>query len=346
MIAVVTGGSGFIGQHLTRRLLANGHTVRCLVRAGGRAGTPPGATRHVVDFGSPSSLLASDALEGADVVFHLAGATKALDDEAFRRANVMPTRHLLGALVARRLNPRFVFVSSQAAAGPATSLQRPVDELDTPRPVEAYGRSKLEAERVVESFSDRVATTIVRPCAVYGPRDRDFLTLFRCAHRGFLPYPGTANHWLSLLHVDDAVAGIVAATRQHAMLRSYFLASESPVQWRAIGEQIAAAAGASARVRHVSLPAHLVRAAASVAGVVSRLTGRIGIANPHKAALARHPFWICSAERARRELDFVETRSLPEALGDTYLWYLRNGWLAERGRSRAASARAAEPPPD
>jgi len=217
-------------------------------------------------------------------------------------------------------------VSSQAAAGPAASLDRPVVESDDPRPVEAYGRTKLQAERVVESFSDRIPTTTVRPCAVLGPHDRDFYRLFRFVRRGALVYPGTAGHWMSLLHVDDVVAGVIAAgTADAAVLRSYFLASEQPVQWRKLGEKIARQTGAP--VPQINLPQAIVRLAASVAGVVGALTGRATIANPHKAALARQRYWVCSAARARTELGFRETRSLPEVVRDTYLWYVEHGWL-------------------
>jgi dihydroflavonol-4-reductase len=335
MIAVVTGGSGFIGQHLVRRLLADGHAVRCLIRPSGGA-TPPGATRHVVRFDTPASLLNCDALDGADVVFHLAGATKARRERDFQSANVTTTRLLLGAVAARRLRPRFVYASSQAAAGPAPAADRPIDEDDTPRPVEAYGRSKLEAERVVESFSDHVPTTIVRPCAVFGPRDRDFLTLFRFAERGFVAYPGTATHWMSLLYVQDVVEGLVlAALSDAAILRCYFLSSSRPVQWRTLGEHVANAIGRD--VRHVDVSGALVRTASLAGSLVGRLTGHNSIANADKAALARHHFWVCSAQRARRELAFNESHSLPDAVRETYLWYRQNGWL---GGSRGASSRS------
>lgn len=334
MIAVVTGGSGFIGQNLVRRLLSERHEVRCLIRSGGgRVASDP--ERYVVRFDEPGSLLTCPALDGADVVFHLAGATKAVGETAFTDANVTPTRNLLGALTARRLAPRFVFVSSQAAAGPAPAYTRPIDEDDSPRPVEAYGRSKLEAERIVESFGDRIPITIVRPCAVYGPRDREFLALFRLAAHGVLLYPGTATHWLSVLHVDDVIEGLISlAGASVSVGQKYFLSSARPVQWRALGEHIASAVGR--RARHVDVYPPLIRTASMAGEMIGRLTHHATLANRSKAALARHPYWVCSAARAARELDFRERRSLPEAIRDTYLWYRQSGWL--RGSRGAAGA--------
>jgi nucleoside-diphosphate-sugar epimerase len=336
MIAVVTGGSGFIGQNLIRRLLRDGSEVRCLVRpSGGTA--PEGVRRYVVQLDQPKSLLECAAFEDADAVFHLGGATKATRPSAFVAANVTPTRHLLGALCARRLSPRFVFVSSQAAAGPAPSSTRAVEEDDPPRPVEAYGRSKLEAERIVESFSDRVPTTVVRPCAVMGPHDRDFLRLFRLARRGVLVYPGIASHWLSILYVDDVVSGLLrAAHSDRAISRTYFLASSEPVQWRTIGGFIAQSVGG--RVRHVDLAPLVVRATSFAGEWVGRMTGTATIANRSKAALSRHPYWVCSSARARSELDFRASVSLPDAVRETYLWYRQTGWLRGARRSDTAVA--------
>lgn len=333
MIAVVTGGSGFIGKNLTRRLLDDGHTVRCLVRPLG--GSPPSEVeRFPVNYHSASSLLNTPAFEGADAVFHLAGATTAVRASAFTEANVIPTRNLLGALVARRLRPRFVLVSSQAAAGPALSRRRPVEEDDPPHPVEAYGRSKLDAERIVDSFTDRLPTTTVRPCAVFGTHDRDFLTLFRYAEWGLLLYPGVRDHWMSLLHVDDVVEGLLtAAGAERAICRTYFLASEEPIQWRTLGAAIGWAVGRA--TREVNVPAPMIRAASVIGEIVGRLTHTVPLANRSKAALARDEYWVCSASRARAELGFRESRSLPEAVRDTYYWYRRHGWL--RGPRREAS---------
>lgn len=335
MIAVVTGGTGFIGQNLVRRLCEDGHDVRCLVRRGGEL--PPGARRFVVDYGDPRSVRSTPALEGADVIFHLAGATKALREAEFLDANVSPARVLLGAIVARREYPRFVHVSSQAAAGPAADPQHPVDEEDPPRPVEAYGRSKLQAERVVEGFADHVPVTIVRPCSVFGPFDRDFLTLFRFAQRGLLVYPGVRDHWLSLLHVDDVIDGLLAAaTSERAICARFFLASREPVQWRVVGRAIASACGR--RTREINLPRSFVRVGALAGELAGHVTGRPTVANRQKAALSRQRYWVCSAARARESLGFTPSRSLADGVRDTYTWYLTRGWLPAKRRDKATIA--------
>ena len=336
MIAVVTGGSGFIGQNLVRRLLRDGHEVRCLMRAAGGV-LPPYVKRYAVRYDEPASLLRCDAFDRADVVFHLAGATRATSAADFTAANVTVTRNLLGALVARRLAPRFLYVSSQAAAGPASTRQRAIDEDDLPRPIEPYGRSKLEAERIVESFSDRITTTIVRPCSVFGPWDRDFLTMFRMATLGLIIYPGVARQWMSLLHVHDVVDGLLAAAaHRHAHGRTYFLAPEASVQWRTLGELIADAV--QRRVRHVDLPHPVVTAAAIAGEWVGKLTRHPTLANRSKASLAAPRYWVCSASRARQELGFAPTHSLPEAVRETYYWYRQSGWLGGSRRATRASA--------
>jgi len=180
-----------------------------------------------------------------------------------------------------------------------------------------------------------VATTIVRPCSVFGPWDRDFLTLYRFAEQGIVVYPGVARHWLSILHVDDVIDGLIAAaTKPEAIARKYFLASEAPVQWRALGEEIAAASGR--RALHIDLPAPLVSAAAFAGEFIGRLTRTAPLANRSKAALARPHYWVCSALRARRELAFSPSRSLPDAVRETYYWYRQHGWLG--GSRRADSA--------
>jgi nucleoside-diphosphate-sugar epimerase len=222
--------------------------------------------------------------------------------------------------------PRFVLVSSLAAAGPAPAFDAPKSEDDAAAPIEAYGRSKLAAERLLERETV-LPWTVVRPAAVYGPRDRDFLHMFRLAARGIAVHAANRSSWISILHVRDVVAGlIVAATRPEAVGRRYFLANDTPVQWGELFARAAAAAG-----RHLSLDVELPRFLVAFGGrlgdVHARITGDASLLTGEKVALGRAPFWICSADRARRELAFAPGVSLDDGIADTYRWYVERGWL-------------------
>jgi nucleoside-diphosphate-sugar epimerase len=106
------------------------------------------------------------------------------------------------------------------------------------------------------------------------------------------------------------------------------------MRWRDLGAMIAQAM--EVQVMHVDLPRVVVDLAALLGDAVGHVTGRTLLASRHKVALAHQPFWVCSATRAERELEFRVTRSLPEAVRDTYLWYVEHGWV-HGSKSRAAT---------
>ncbi len=330
MIAVVTGSTGFIGSHLVDALLARGATVRALVRPE----TPVERRDERIgyweaDLLDDRSVRESRVWEGATHVFHLAGVTKGRTLAHFRAGNVFPTANLLAALAALAarpgLPPRVVLVSSQAAAGPASSPDAPVRETDRPVPVENYGRSKLQAEQAVARYRDTLPITIVRPAAVYGPRDRDFLKVFRQASRRVALHAVPRDHAFSIVHVADLVrALILAAEHPAAPGRLYFVASGA-VTWRELYDEIARVA--SARPMQVQLPLSAVRVAARAGDLLSTITGRVTLLNKNKAALARPRWWLCDASRIREELGWHAGVPLQEGVRDTYLWYVDTGWL-------------------
>lgn len=332
MIAVVTGTGGFVGSHLADALLARRATVRALVRRGSGAPAVPRNPRiecHTVDLADAESVAASHAWDGATHVFHAAGITKARTLAQFRAANVRPTANILAALAGRASPPRFVLVSSQAAAGPAGAADAPVREQDAPRPIEAYGISKLEAEHETHRYSDRVPSVIVRPVSVYGPRDRDFLEVFRQASARIAFYASPADQQISIVHVADAVRGLIAAAEADQQRgRTYFLANSEPVSWRELYAGVARVTGAKPFA--VQLPGAALHAAAAIADFVGALTGRTFLLNGQKEAMARPAWWTVDAARARAELAWREHELLQVGLRDTYVWYVQAGWL--RGR--------------
>ncbi len=341
MIAVVTGSSGFVGSHLVEALAGAGWTVRRLVRpesAPAPPALPDALARRVETYAAPladadalgRSPALDAALDGADAVFHLAGVTKRRTLAEFRAGNVAPTAALLDALAARAAAPgagppRLVFVSSQAAAGAARAADRPRTERDAAEPVGAYGHSKREAERLVMAHPGGLPWTIVRPSAVYGPRDRDFLPVFRHAARGVALYPGTRDAWLSMVYVGDlARALVLAATAPQAVGGTYFVAGDERVPWPAVYDAAAAAAGRRMRVA-VDAPAVVLAAAGLAGDAWAALTHRDVLVTREKLRLARPRFWCCSAARARLELGWVPAVGLAEGARRTYAWYRAQG---------------------
>ena len=326
MQVLVTGASGFIGGGLVARLLERGESVRCLVRPSSNLDwlRDPHVELAHGDLGRPEGLEA--AVTGVDAVFHLAGVTRARDRQGYFSGNQAATRHLLEALEAHgRAQARFIYLSSQAAAGPCTR-EPGISEADPPRPVSDYGRSKLAAEKEVLARAAERPVTVIRPPAVYGPRDRDFLQLFRGVKKGLLPLTGLRPLPMSLIHVDDLVEGVIlAADSSRAAGQVYFLAQEEPVTWRQVGQAIARALGRRPLVLPVPLP--LVWAGAQVSGILSPFMKKTPVLNPDKWHEARQAGWICSSRKAAEELGFSPRIGLEMGVGLTARWYEAHGWL-------------------
>jgi len=305
--AVVTGANGFIGQNLLRRFAAEGWDTRPVVRR---------------DFQTDGL---EQLFDNATVVVHAAGATRAPTRAALLESNVALTRRVINAAQKSRVG-RLILVSSQAAAGPASSKDKPVTERSQEQPREAYGRSKLAAESILRT-STSIPFVIVRPSAVYGPADRDFLTMFRLARLGIAVYPGNRDQWISIVHVDDLARGsVLASTSARAAGGTYFIANDEPVQWKVL---FRAAAQCASRKLAVALevPGASVRAGATLGDIAARVTGVAGLLTSDKVALGEPPFWICSNERAKRDLGLTPAISLEHGLCETYRWYLEKRWL-------------------
>jgi nucleoside-diphosphate-sugar epimerase len=337
MIAVLTGGTGFVGSHLVTALRAAGARVRLLRRPGSApAVVPPDVETHVVDLADARAVTRSPVWDGATHCFHLGAATRARSARAFEWHNVVPTRHVVAACADRgTVSPRLVFVSSLAAAGPAPAADRPRREDDAAAPIEAYGASKLAAERVVCAAGDRVPATIVRGAAVYGPRDRDFLEAFRQAQAPLAVYAAPADQVMSVVHVDDLVRALMlAAERTVAVGRTYFVAAAQPVTWRELYRAVADAAGVA--LRTVQLPAWSLRAAAAVSPLLAS-GDRPPLISPAKAALARPRWWTCDTTRARAELGWRDDVPFADGVRATYDWYCAAGWLPRRATRTVAA---------
>jgi len=319
--ALVTGANGFIGSHLVRALLDRGYEVRGLVRhtsdLSSLRGLPVRLT--VGDVTRPDTLRA--ALRGVDVVYHLAATLLPTDPGRFFTVNTQGTVNMLqvAAEVAPGLE-RFLYVSSQAAAGPAPG-PAPLDETDPARPISAYGDSKRQGEERVLAYADRFPVTIVRPSSVYGERERDISRTFPTVEQGLLPVLGEDEKLVVMVYVKDLVEGMVAAAESPASVgKIYFLNHPERLTGLDVPQAIAAAMGKEGG-REVRVPLGLVHLIAPLAEWQARFSRQRPAMTRDKARELSQQYWLADPGRALRDFGWEAAHSLAEGMAPTVAAY-------------------------
>ncbi len=334
----VTGGTGFVGSHLIDALRAAGHDVCILVRDVTKAeqlftqpDRPSAAAADIPLRMAQGDLNDLDAIrsgcEGADVVFHLAGLTAARNKEEFLAINGHATRTL--ATVVAQAAPglqRFVFVSSIAAAGPARTGM-PLTEQSTARPVSDYGWSKLAGEEAVKSSG--LPWTIVRPPAVYGPRDREVFKVFKLARRGLAVFFGDGSQELSFIYAPDLAEWLVRLASADTERGTYF-ASHDEIRTSkefAFAVHQAIHPNASMRPLAIGVPPGVARGVLWMIGTGAATLRRRTLLNANKANEFLAEAWTCRSEALQRATEWRPSTGLTTGLQLTAAWYRERGWL-------------------
>jgi nucleoside-diphosphate-sugar epimerase len=332
MKAYVTGGTGFIGSHLVERLVDQGYHVTCLIRKTSNLRW----LNHLLTAKSPQVELVMGDLHDVealaqhvrdtDLVFHLAGLTKAPDAATYDRVNAGGTKGLIEACLAAQTRlDRFVYCSSLAAVGPSRDATPKAEDV-TPQPLTDYGSSKLKGELILREYADRLPITIIRPPAVYGPRDVDIFLFFQLINRGVIPILGDAAKLLSLVHVKDLVAGIyTAAVSECAIGETYFLTDGDIHTWLEIERVIA-----DALEKHplkVQVPFFLLDFISIFTEAAAKVTRQTPTLNRQKVRDLKQRFWICDSTKAQKELGYRPNYFLEKGIQETAGWYRANGWL-------------------
>ena len=321
MKAFVTGGTGFVGAHLVRQLLADGHEVTCLVRSPAKAQALGWRGVRLVPGDMSDRAALARGCAGADAIFHVAGLISGRDLDHFMSANRDATAALLD-VAAEHGAARFVYVSSQAAGGP-NPPGRPSDESDPPRPVSDYGRSKLAAELLVRSSG--LPWTIVRPPVVYGEWDREVLKVFRMTRWGLAPVFGDGSQVISVIYAGDLARALVAAATPAAAGRLYYAAHADSVTTRALVLAVGTALQKKPVV--VPIPATLARGVLVAIGSLARMAGHVTLFSADKANEFLAPGWTCSSAALTRDTGWRADVNLADGLARTAAWYRTNGWL-------------------
>jgi nucleoside-diphosphate-sugar epimerase len=308
--ALITGATGFVGTALCDALRQQNWDVRRALRTGNSLASIDDAVAG--DIGPATDWRV--ALRGVDVVIHLAARTHVMHDTAaeplaaYRRLNVEGTQTLAHAARAAGVR-RFIYLSSIKVHGEATTL-RPFTEKDTPKPEDAYGVSKWEAELALGEAAAGMETVVLRPPLLYGPGVKgNFLRLMRAIERG-IPLPlGSIHNHRSLLYLGNLVGAIMVCLDHPAAAgQTYLLADDEDPSTPELVRAIAAALHKRARL--FAFPPQLLRIAGAMTGksaAVSRLLGSLQI----------------NSSKVRGEIGWQPRYTLAEGLSQAAKWYYR-----------------------
>lgn len=299
-VIAVTGGTGFVGSHFVEHALAQGHQLRALTRR--TQAERAGITWVEGALDKPDSLAA--LVQGADAVLHIAGVINAPDRAGFAAGNIDGTRALIAATEAAGVR-RFVQVSSLTAREPDLSL---------------YGWSKAEADKLLTASG--LDWTIVRPPAIFGPRDQEMLELFKLAKRHVMPLPPAGGR-MSVIAVGELIRLLLALPTSNALIREIVEPDDgAPDGWdhRDFARAIGTATGS--KVLPFPLPRPVLAAIAALDGL---FRGKRAKLTPDRVAYFCHPDWVSHA-RPPAEV-WAPQEETPIALAATAQWYRAQGSL-------------------
>ncbi|THU34966.1 NAD(P)-dependent oxidoreductase [Niastella caeni] len=325
---LITGASGFIGFHLIEAALRQRLDVYAAVR-------PGSDISHLkeyeikfceLDYTNVNELAKQLAATGCQYIIHAAGATRAGSQQMYDTVNASYAFNLASAALeglGSKLK-KFVFVSSLAAVGPLNSRLALITEDVTPAPVTAYGRSKLLAEQQLKTLSS-LPLVILRPTAVYGPRERDIFIMLRSIHRGIEPYIGRVEQQLSFVYVKDLVAVAIHSLFSSGSHLTFHISdggSYDQYELANLSKQIL-----NRKTLRLHVPYAMIKGLAFAMEKWNGWRGKTPVLNREKLHELTAVNWQCSIEKAKKHLDYRPQYSLKQGLWETLQWYRLNKWL-------------------
>jgi len=324
---LITGASGFVGYHLIAAAISSDLEVFAAVR-------PSSNIKHLEEFDiqytnpdfSNIDLLKKELEEKQyNYIIHAAGITKARAQEEYNKINAVYTKNLALAAVQAKISlEKFIFVSSLAALGPLKDLSGLIEDNSPAYPVTSYGASKLLAEQYLAEIKG-LPLIVIRPTAVYGPREKDIFILLQTINKGLEPHIGSFKQQISFIYVKDLAKIIVDALFSNVTNKQYNVSDGG------IYDRYALAEGVKKALHKRTWKFHLpVAAVAAVAALMERIYKNAVAApalNKEKMNELTAINWACSIEKLKADLGFKPAYNLEDGLLETVNWYKNNKWL-------------------
>jgi nucleoside-diphosphate-sugar epimerase len=331
MKILITGASGFIGSFIVEEALKQDFETWAAVRKSSSKEYLQDKRIHFIELNLSSKAQLIEQLQPHqfDYVVHAAGVTKCLNKADFHRINTEGTKNLVDALLDLQMPlKRFVFLSSLSVFG-AIKERLPYDEIredDTPQPNTEYGRSKLEAERYIDSIGSRLPYIILRPTGVYGPKEKDYFMMAKSIKQHIDFAVGYQRQDITFVYVTDVVQAVFLALEKGETGRKYFLSDGQVYQSTTFSDLIHEELGRPWWLR-ITAPVWVLRVVTFFGEYIGHMTGKVTALNNDKYNILRQRNWRCDIEPARRELGFEPKIQLKEGVKTTIQWYKDHKWL-------------------
>ena len=332
---LVTGASGFIGSFLVEEGLSRGMQVWAGIRKNSSRKYLQDKRIHFAELDFTDSNALAEQLEkhrqehdGWDYIIHCAGVTKCLDKRYFEIGNYWATRNFIETLSRLDMIPkRFLFISSLSVFGAIHEKSyAPIEEVDTPCPNTAYGRSKLHAEEYLSGLSD-FPYVIFRPTGVYGPREKDYYLMAKSISNHVDFAAGFRRQDITFVYVKDLVNAIfLGIEKPEAYKRSYFVSDGNVYSSKTFSDLIRKELGNPWVLRIVS-PLWLLKLISFAAENFARMRGKASTLNLDKYRIMKQRNWRCDISPIENELGFRPEYPLERGVKEIISWYKREGWL-------------------
>lgn len=320
---LITGATGFIGSHIVEEALRRGMEVWAAVRKTSSIHYLQDERINKIELELSSEKQMSTVLADMhlDYVVHAAGATKALKREAFYKVNTDGTKNLVNALTTT--NPsikRFVFISSLSIFGPVREEPPRTEILDTdiPQPNTSYGMSKLAAEKWLRDNCS-LPFTILRPTGVYGPREKDYMTIVDSIRKGVDFSVGREPQDLTFVYVSDVVQAVFLSMKSEKTVgKAYFLSDGDVYSSRTFSDYIIDALGKK-HVLRLRLPLGVLRLVCAVSDMWMHITGKLSTLNNDHYNILKQRNWRCDISPAIRDFGYAPKIKLKEGVAQIVL---------------------------
>jgi len=323
----VTGGTGFTGAALARKLLDDGHTVTVLDKQPGLAYDSLKRDCESVELASITDrAVVAKCTEGAEVVMHLAAAFRetGAPDSLYKDVNVEGTRVVVEEALKAGVT-KFVYCSTQGVHGHIENP--PGDEKTAIAPADYYQQTKYEGELVVHEYADKgMEYTIIRPTAIYGPGDPErFVLIYRRAKKGLFPVFGRGQTFYHPVYIDNLTdAFVLAMAPGIGAGEAYIIGDEEYFPIEELVKRVGKAIGVEVSTPHFPLFPLIISG-----HICEKLCKPFGINPP---IFPRRVDWFrqvraFNIDKAKRDLGYQPKVGIDEGLYLTGQWYEHNGYL-------------------